>query len=528
MQKRLLLIALLTAGAACAATCTTEALSASNVPNLRVESAAPAGDACVVRGTVTTTGAGAPNGEARYEVRLPDNWNGKFLFYGVGGLAGSIPKNPDSFGAVRQGYAIAITDTGHQAGGTDARWSVKPDGKPDEAKVADYYFRAAHDVIVASKELVRKHYAGEIRQAYFAGCSNGGRMALVEAERYPDDFDGVIAGAPFISVHAMMTPLRVMKGLTPEGYIPPKLWPAIDAAMNASCDAADGVKDGLIQDPAKCSFDPASMVCKAGASENCLTSEQATTLTRYMSAVRDRRGRLVQPGLSITNGDGRGGMIAWNTGATPPDFNDPERWGDNAPAGWQFADHITQYLVERNPKFDALSFDLSADGVIGDAALKLFDERTRAADADDASHLLPFIRKGKKLLMYHGFSDPALTPYRSMIYYETLADLTMGYPKLQENVRLFMVPGMQHCGGGPGPNEFDTLTPLDEWVTKGMAPNRITASGNGRTMPLCKFPEMAKYKGAGDVKDAANWSCSASPALTEVGPNGVLAGLKGK
>ena len=526
MLKRLLPFAMLAAGPAWSATCSTEALAAFKVPHMQIESAATAAASCQVRGTVTTTGEGAPDGSAQFEVRMPENWNGKFLFYGVGGLAGSLPSNPDGLNAVSRGYAIAITDAGHEASGTDARWAVTAEGKPDEAKIADYYFRAAHDVAVAAKELVRKHYAGDIRQAYFAGCSNGGRMALMEAQRYPDDYDGIIAGAPFMSVHAIMTPLRAMKGLTEAGYIPPKLWPAIDAAMNASCDAVDGVKDGLIQNPGKCSFDPASMVCKGTASDQCLTSEQAETLKRYMGAVRDRRGRLVQPGLSITDGDGRGGMIAWNTGAVPPDFHNPERWTANAPAGWLFADHITQSLVERNPKFEALTFDISADGVIGDAALKLFDERTGAANADDPSHILPFIRKGKKLLMYHGFSDPALTPYRSILYYEKLADLMKGYDALQKNVRLFMVPGMQHCGGGPGPNVFDTLTPLDEWVTGGVAPDQIEARNSERRMPLCKFPEMARYKGTGDVKDAGNWSCAATPSLTETGPNGLAAGLR--
>ncbi len=164
--------------------------------------------------------------------------------------------------------------------------------------------------------------------------------------------------------------------------------------------------------------------------------------------------------------------------------------------------------------------------MIGDAALKLFDERTGAANADDPSHILPFIRKGKKLLMYHGFSDPALTPYRSILYYEKLADLMKGYDALQKNVRLFMVPGMQHCGGGPGPNVFDTLTPLDEWVTGGVAPDQIEARNSERRMPLCKFPEMARYKGTGDVKDAGNWSCAATPSLTGTGPNGLAAGLR--
>jgi feruloyl esterase len=528
-----------------AATCTTEAISALAVPNMKVESTTlvpPAGglpEYCRVSGTVTTTGEQAPDGSARFDVRLPANWNGKFLFYGVGGLAGSIPANYDSEHALPQGYAIAITDTGHQAGGTDARWALTPSGGPDQAKIADYYFRGAHSVTVAAKALVLKYYgASAIQRAYFGGCSNGGRMALQEATRYPDDYDGIIAGAPFMSVRAILHGLKMQKALTPDTYLPPALLQNVDEAVYASCDAADGVKDGLIQNPAKCSFNPETLICKNGAADSCLSKGQAETLKRYFEPVRDARGRLAVPGFAVTDLAGRGGMSAWTTGNTPPDPSDSERWKSNAPAGWLFASHITQYIVERDPKFDALSFGVSADGKIPDAALKLYDERTDAGSADNPAKLKPFIQKGKKLLLYHGYSDPALTPFKTILYYEDLAAATPGgYPSLQKNVRLFMVPGMQHCGGGPGPNQFSSLKALDEWVDKGTAPDQIIATkitndrasdAAIRRMPLCKFPEEAQYKGSGDVNDAANWSCSGNSSLLETGPNGIESGLRGR
>ena len=220
---------------------------------------------------------------------------------------------------------------------------------------------------------------------------------------------------------------------------------------------------------------------------------------------------MVTPGLAVTDLGGRGGMAAWTTGATAPNPPDPELWSAQAP-GWLFANHITQYLVQRDPKSNSLTLGITGRGTIPDEALKRYDERTGAGSADDPNKLKPFIQKNKKLLMYHGFSDPALTPVKTMLFYEQLADLTRGsYNALQKNVRLFMVPGMQHCGGGPGPNVFSMLTALDQWVDQGVAPERILATkytNDRRTepvlrrMPLCKFPEQAKYNGSGDVNDA--------------------------
>ena len=436
-----------------------------------------------------------------------------------------------------QGYALAVTDTGHQAGGTDARWAITATGEPDQAKIIDYYHRGAHSVTVAAKALVLKYYAADsIKRAYFGGCSNGGRMALQEAERYPDDFDGIISGAPFISVRAIMTPLKVLKDMKPDGYIPPELLPKIDEAVYASCDAADGVKDGLIQNPGKCAFDPATLICKAG-STGRLPDARAGGYAQALSragAQPQRPARHTGPvGHRPRRARRHGGLDHRRLRPELLRSRTLERHG--APPDGCSRNHIVQYLVKRDPKFSSLTFGITRDGMIPDDALKLYDERTGAGSADDPNQLKPFLQKNKKLLMYHGYSDPALTPFKTILFYEQLADLTKGsYDAVQKNVRLFMVPGMQHCGGGPGPNVFSTLTALDAWVDQGTAPDQILATkytNDRRTepvirrMPLCKFPEQAKYSGSGDVNDAANWKCSGDQALLETGPNGTAAGL---
>jgi tannase/feruloyl esterase len=528
--------------------CTMAAVTSLGVTNMTVISVTDVPgppEFCRVLGFVTTTGFNAPNGSAGFEVRLPATWNGKFVFWGVGGLAGNTSPAvtpTDFFGAAAKGYATAITDTGHQAGGTDASWAITSPGVPDSAKVVDYYFRAAHQVTVAAKQLVQAFFQGPIQRAYFDGCSNGGRMAFVQATRFPDDYDGVIAGAPFMDIRTVVAGLKQQKVQlqSAETYIPAAKLPMIDTAVYASCDLADGVADHLIQNPAVCAFDPASLVTASCTVNDptCLTAEQATTLRSYFSALRNERADVIYPGESVSDLGGAGGAALWTTGFVPPiDFTAKEPWGgagfNPAPLSWQFVDHITQFLVERDPSFNARSFDVSVDGVVSGPALNLWDQRTEAGDGDVPESFEPFIQLGKKLLIYHGLSDPALPAFRTIKFYRDLEQASRGgYKELQDNVRLFMVPGMQHCGGGPGPNTFDTLTALENWVEHGVAPDAIiaahvTSTGTvDRTMPLCKFPGQARYSGGGDANDAANWSCPVNDrGMLDIGPNGAEAGL---
>ncbi len=511
---------------------------------------------CDVLGQVNTSGGNAPPGSAGFELQLPDNWNKKFLFYGVGGLAGStyadFAANPvDRAGALAKGYATAITDEGHLAGNTNASWALLAPGKPDEAKLADYYYRATHEVTVAGKRLTERFFDSQkITQAYFDGCSNGGRQALVEATQFPADYDGIIAGDPFFDIRSVLGAVRLAKQqLSPENYIPATLLPVVDAAINASCVKVDGVDDGLIQNPAACSFDPYSLVCKAGQETGCLSTGQADTLNAYFSPIRNAAGGLVYPGFSVSNLSTSatgpltgGGADVWTTGLVPPtDFTAAEPWGNAgfspAPAGYQFGDHIIQSIVTQKPKYNIRNYPVSTDGYIDGDALATFDARTAGGVATDPAGYGRFIQRGRKLIIYHGYSDPALTPFRTIGLYEQLAANAGGYDKLQRSVRLFMVPGMQHCIGGPGPNVFDTLTPLENWVEQNAAPASIPAAHYvnndptkevDRTMPLCPYPTQATFSGSGDVNTAASWSCAPNELLLKVGPNGAQAGLSGE
>lgn len=544
--------------------CTQAAVAALNVSHVTILSAAP--DAtnptqCDVLGTVATRGFGAPPGSARFQVQLPSStvWNEKLVFFGQGGFAGSLSaatNAADPGAAAANHYATAVTDTGHQAGSTDASWALIASGVPDEAKLTDYYFRAVHEVAVAVKELVERFYAGPLKRAYFDGCSNGGRQAFVEATKFPDDFDGIVAGDPFMDIRSILGGVNFHKIQLASAnvYIPAAKLPMIDAAVYDSCDAADGVVDHLIQNPLKCAFDPHTLVTPSctGSDPTCLTAGEANTLTKYLTALRDDDGNIVYTGETVSDlaagsqgllDFSLGGMDFWTTGVVPPTvgFNASQPWDNNgfspSPIGWQFVDHFIKFVVERDPTFDMRSY-IHKVGEVSDAERRLFDRRSEAGDGDIPAKLLPFIEKGKKLLIYHGFSDPALTTTRTIKYYEDLAEtLEMSFPELQEHVRLFTVPGMHHCVGGPGPNFFDTLTALDNWVDQGVPPDAIIAThfvnntpfAVDRTMPLCKFPEEARHNGNGPVDSAASWSCPPDDqGLLEVGANGRLAGLGGR
>ncbi|HEX7968978.1 MAG TPA: tannase/feruloyl esterase family alpha/beta hydrolase, partial [Stellaceae bacterium] len=541
----------LLAGSPAHATDCSDVTTGLGVPHVAVSTAALNGaGACVVLGTVKTTGFGAPDGLAKFQLTLPPAaaWNKKFVQFGQGGFAGGLSAATNAGDRLKAGnYAQAITDTGHTAGTTDASWALVSPGKPDRARLTDYYFRAVHEVAVAMKELVGRFYGTSLQRAYFDGCSNGGRQAFVEATKFPDDFDGIVAGAPFFDIRTILGGVKIQKVqlASPSAYIPASKLPAVDKAVYDSCDKVDGVADGLIQNPAKCSFDPNSLV------PSVLNQDQANTLKSYFTALRDDDGRLLYTGATVTdlssiaNPAAPNGMDAWTTGFVPPFLpgtSASEPWDPNgfgaSPISWQFVDHFIKDVVERDPGFDMLDYDVSTSGRVGDAALRLFDKRSEAGDGDVPEKLLPFIEKGKKLLIYHGMSDPALTATRTIKYYEDLAETAeMSFPELQEHVRLFLVPGMQHCALGPGPNVFDTLTALDQWVDDDVKPDGIIAAhfvgnnptaGVDRTMPLCKFPEQARWNG-GPVDLATSWSCPADDrGMLEVGANGRTAGLGGR
>ena len=525
-----------TAAHAAPAACAPDAITALRIPGVTIAaaSAVPATPAipehCLVRGSVTTTGAGAPDGQAGFEMRLPATWQQRFLFLGVGGNGGSFTPSAnavDQAAALGKGYATAITDTGHQGRNTDASWVIAPDGKRDTAKITDFFHRAAHQVTVTGKALAEAYYGAKIAHAYFDGCSTGGRMAMMEAERYPTDYDGIIAGAPAMDYHSLLgrAAMQTAQLASPGAYIPASLLPAIDKAIRASCAAPDGPKDDLIQNPARCAFKPETMQCKPGQKDDCLSPAQAATLRTYLSPVRDAAGRTIYPGMSPSDLAGPRGISSWTVGATSPDFAKPlAPWGTDpaaAPAGWSYTRNSLAYWLGRGPDAPISSLEVNpTTGIATPAAVREIDTIFADATTRDPARLQTFIRQGRKMIMYHGFSDPGISPFRTTEFYKQFAAMRGGYSKAQESVRLFMVPGMAHCSGGPGPDSFDTLTALENWVERRVAPDAIIATATSpgatrRTMPLCRFPEQAAYRGTGDLNDAANWSCTPNQALLQ-------------
>ena len=501
------------------ADCTPASLGALNVPNMTISSATvvpaatPNPEYCDVKGTVTTTGEGAENGSANFEVMLPTNWNQKFIFHGVGGLAGTLSSsaNPaDQALFLPRGYATAITDTGHLV--ANPTWEYTAPGEPDMPKVIDYYYRAVHDVTLAAKMLVKNYYHAEtIRRSYFDGCSNGGKMGMIEAGRYPADYDGIISGAPWLDpVGTSLWSLKNIKALL-EAYIPAAKFQAVSAAILKQCDKADGVADGLIQNPAKCAFQPDALVPET------LTQKQADALKLIMNPVRDEQGKIIFPGASVGNlgQDNITVRGATNYLETPPsDPTSAKPWGDaTVPANWSLSQNILMKLGFRDGGKD-MNNSVESNGVVKSDALNLVYTRLAADVPNDPSKLSAYFAKGGKLQIYHGFDDLIISPYSSIWFYEDLAQENGGYQKLQENARLFMVPGMQHCTGGPGPSRFDMLSALEQWVEHGVAPQQVVAAHvtNGvtdRTRPLCPYPQIAAYKGSGSTDEAGNFACKA-------------------
>jgi Tannase and feruloyl esterase len=386
---------------------------------------------------------------------------------------------------------------------------------------------------VATKQYVEAYYSQPIDYAYFDGCSTGGRQSLMEGKHYPVDYDALIAGDAVMSLSYQRTSgFKQAEAFIPSiSWIPYSTVAQVDAAVKTSCDALDGVVDGLIQNPAQCSFDFSTLV------PGVLTAAQAAALQEYITMETNPSGAPVFPGMAISdlNTTGLGFEGTDDYRIVAPDPTAAEPWGGIGigPTAWTLTDPGIRYYIEYDPSYDVNNSwpeTVSPSGnVVQDSALALLRQQSGAADSEDPFMLANFLKKGGKVILYHGGSDHLVSPYRSVWYYEQLASLHGGYGPLQNNVRLFMVPGMGHCGGGPAisPNSFDTLKALDSWATKNIAPEGIVGTAtSGRTMPLCKFPEEASYSGSGDVNVAANWSCKPNDTrMLQVGSNGTAAGV---
>jgi feruloyl esterase len=444
----------------------------------------------------------------KMEVWMPaTGWNGKYQGQGNGGFAGAI--GYAALGAaIKRGYAAAGTDTGHTGG--DAAWAL---GHPE--KVIDFGYRGIHEMSLKSKAIIDAFYGHDPQHSYFASCSDGGREALMEAQRFPEDYEGILAGAPAnFWTHLLVGGVWVTRAtmLDQASYIPASKLPAIGAAVLAACDAQDGVSDGILNDPRQCHFDPATLLCQGADSNSCLTMPQVTALKKIYAGPNDSAGHQIFSGYMPGAEEGPGGWAPWITGSAP-----------GHSLLFFFGTQFFADMVYEQAAWDYKTFNV-------DQATKLADAKTaRALNATDPN-LEPFRARGGKLIMYHGWGDAAIPAPNSIDYYNSVV-ATLGQPATDAFLRLFMVPGMQHCGGGPGPNSFgqgansspydpehNIYTALEQWVEKGVAPSRIVATkyvddsnpakGVKMTRPLCTYPQIAKYKGAGDTNDAANFVCA--------------------
>ena len=447
--------------------------------------------------------------DIKIEVWLPTSgWNGKLRGQGNGGFAGEIDYRAMGL-AVMQGYTTAGTDTGHAASGTSATWAI---GHPE--KIIDFAYRAIHEMTVIGETTTKAFYGEPAKHTYFASCSNGGRQGLMEAQRYPEDYDGILAGAPAnYWTHLLASALWDAQATTndPASYIPSSKVPAIAHGVEAACDAKDSVKDGIVNDPRKCEFDPATLACKGGDANSCLTAQQVTALKKLYEGARDSKGKPIFPGFVLGGEEGQGGWPLWITGPEP-----------GKALLFMFAYGYFADMIYGNADWDYKKANLEEAVAASDTK---FANVLNAMQAD----MKAFQVRGGKLIIYHGWSDAGISPLNSINYYDSVV-AKMGKEDASSFLRLYMVPGMQHCAGGPGPDDFgefgisqisdpqhNIYLALQEWVEKGTPPPTVVASkheGIGpmgkvtMTRPLCPYPQAAKYKGSGDTNDAANFVCA--------------------
>ena len=455
---------------------------------------------CRVIGTVKPT----RESDIGFELWLPPraDWNGKFEGVGSGASLGNIQYRALARGVMR-GYATVATDNGHQSGDNPFDWSWAL-GHP--RRIVDFGYRAEHTVTLAGKVLTRRYYHRAPQHSYFVGCSQGGHHAFMEAERFPEDYDGIVAGAPAYSWTGEMTGqvwnARVLSQ-TSEGALSPQ---KLELLYQAVAKACAGV-DGLINDPRQCSFDPAAIECKGTDQGSCLTHEQVVAVSKMYEGPKSSTGAQVYPGLT------RGGESAWDRL-----WSDPKRLGGSGLSFYRF-------VVSENPEWEPSMLNFDRDP----AAAKRKVSDSLDADKPDLSR---FAERGGKIIVYHGWGDDMVPSVVSIDYYASVG-LQMGTVQRENFFRLFMVPGMGHCGGGPGANvvfrseqatavplspDRDLLTALEHWVEHGRAPSNFVASRLNkegaieRTRLVCAYPNTAKYRGTGDVNNSENWACSSEPA----------------
>jgi feruloyl esterase len=439
--------------------------------------------------------------DIKVEVWLPaEGWNGRFQAVGNGGMWARIGYAALAQ-AVKEGYAAAATDTGHEdkvkpptgieatehpeRGGGSGAFAF---GHPE--KLVDWGYRSVHEMTVTSKAVIAAYYGSPVKYAYWNSCSTGGREGEIEAEYYPGDYDGLVIGDaanPMTRQDASTIYMTLAVNKEPGSFISRAKWASYAAAVKAKCDSADGVKDGVIENPLACKFDPSEMACKNGDGDDCLTGPQIEALDKILAGPKNpRTGEQIYPPypVGVILEPSRVGLL-------------PEQRG---------VDLYRSLFNDPNWDYHTLDFDkdIARADKLGNSLVNAVDE----------TRLKPLFDRGGKILMYHGWSDGSISALQGINYYLKAVAADGGKEKADSSIRLFMIPGMEHCGGGNGTNVFDHLDVITKWVEQGKAPDQIIASriADGqvvRTRPLCPFPKVAKYSGSGSTDDAANFTCVA-------------------
>jgi feruloyl esterase len=434
---------------------------------------------CRVAATLTPSA----DSDIKIEVWMPaTEWNGKFQAVGNGGWSGAVNYGAMAT-ALRRGYATASTDTGHVGG--SGQFAL---GHPE--KLVDFGWRAVREMTLRAKSTIAAFYGDRPRLSYWVGCSSGGKQGLKEAQRFPEDYDGIVAGAPAnYWTHLVTQSLWVAQATLKDvaSALPAAKLNLLHDAALAACDAHDKVKDGVIEDPPGCRFNPNVLQCKSGEAADCLTAAQVAAARKiYEPAKNPRTGEQIFPGLAIGS---------------------EKAWGALANAPLSIANDHFKYVVFKDPDWDFKTLDFDKTVALADEIDKEF--QLNAYDAN----LKPFVERGGKLLMYHGWNDQLIAPANSINYLQSVEAVLGGPARTAQSVRLFMAPGVAHCAGGAGPSTFDMLAALEAWVEQKKAPDRILASRivNGvteRTRPLCPYPQTARYSGTGSTDDAASFVCA--------------------
>ncbi len=469
---------------------------------------------CVVQGMIgARTGADGKHYGIQFEIRMPEDWQQRLLFQGGAGLdgflgqaTGGIPLSSSSARpALARGYAVVSMDGGHQ--GQDASFAR------DQQARLDYAYAAIGKVWEQAKRIAGLYYGQPAKYAYFMGCSNGGREAMIAAQRYPTEFDGIVAGNPGFRLScaavAEAWDTRAFMSIAPkdaagrpvlaEAFSPADL-KLVGERIAAECDALDGIRDGLVNNHGACRFDPAVLQCPAKGNGACLSEQKVRVLRQVFAGPRNSAGQALYSSWPYDTGIAADAWRAWKLGFSK-DAARPDAL--NATLG---AEAMKNYfMTPPDERFDVLAFDFDRD------ARRV--AQTGALNDAVSTYMTTFASRGGKLLIYHGMSDPVFSANDIMRWYEDLAADTDGgdMARTRQWARLFLVPGMTHCGDGPALDNFDPLAAIERWVERKEAPGSIPARGKAfpdKSQPLCPYPEFAQYQG-GDANDIRSYRCAA-------------------